>query len=118
YLLEGSGLDVTGREGVAGNDRGRLGEHDFQFRVGERLAIQRAEVLRLANRQLASAEALFPAQIQRQAGPQPGAIVMQETRQAAEVVVVTVAEDQRIEVLGCDPQHRQVVVESPGSETE
>src|SRR5438270_484534 len=52
HLLERSDRNVTGGESVTGDDCGNLREHHLHLGVGQRLAIQRAEVLRLADRPL------------------------------------------------------------------
>jgi hypothetical protein len=92
-------------------------KHHFHIRIGQRFAFQVTEILRLADDPFAGAETFFAAQIQGKLGAELAAVVLQEANQAAEMIIMAVAENQRIDAFGADPEHVKVVVECFGCES-
>jgi hypothetical protein len=78
HFFEGGERDVAGGEGMAGEHRRRFREHYFDLSIGERLAVQEAEVLGLTDGPFARAEAFFPSQIQGKIGLELAAVLLEE----------------------------------------
>lgn len=66
-------------------------EDHLDLCVGQRLAIQCAEILRLADGPLAAAEALLPADKKGHFRSDPGVVLLQKTHQSTEMIVMPMA---------------------------
>src|SRR5208282_6778957 len=90
--------------------RRTLRHGDFDSVLLDRRAVQHTEIT--GHRRcgpLPRAEAFLAADEQRDAGPEPGLASLQETDQAAEMVVVPVAEDQCVQCGGVNTENLSVV---------
>src|SRR5690242_2462623 len=114
-LLERNLPDAPRGEGVI-SDHGRLrGHHQRQSGIENGLAIERTE---LSAEIAAYAKRILAPDIERDARLQRAAVLLEEPDHAAEMIVVSMAEDHRIECGRLDPDDRHVVVEDLGREAE
>lgn len=115
HALERLAGDGAGGEAVVGEHRRSLGESHGQPGAADRLAVERSEAARFARHvQLARAEAFLAAEMQRQPGLELAPVGLEKTDHAAEVVVVPVAECQRVEFRRVDAGQQQVVQQCLG----
>ena len=96
HALERGALDGPGRERLAGDDGRRRAHHHPHLERGELAAVEDAEVRQVARLRPgaeAAAEGVLAADVEREIGGQAIAVLLQERQQAAEVVVMAVAQD-------------------------
>ena len=117
HLLERHLRHLAGREGVVGDQRRLLGEGHGHVGLRERVAVERAEVALLRRGgPLARAERLLAADVERELGPEPALGLAQEAGEPAEMVVVAVAQHQRVERSRVDAEQGRVVDQRLGRE--
>ena len=111
----------TRREGLAFNDDGRFRNYRFYVQGSQPTSIQRgAEFGKAAIRvaEIAMAEIVFPAEVQAQISAHPRALSLQESHQASDMVVVAVADNERIHLGDIDLENFEVVRVNAGREAE
>ena len=110
--LHAAARDLAGREGVVLDHGRRLAQHHRDLVRDDRATIERAEfaVLPLRRRRAdAMAEIVLAACVELYVGRKHAAIFVEEADQAAVVVDVPVADDQRLDLARIDLQQAHVV---------
>jgi hypothetical protein len=111
-LLKAVQPDLTRGERVIGDERRFLGKDHGNVRLFEGPAVERAEVpLDRRRRPFGRAEALLATEVEGEGGFQLVVAGPQEARDAAEVIVVTVAQHQSVECRRINTQKVDVVEE-------
>ena len=105
-LLERSLADAAGGEGVIGDDGRLLRCHQHQFGFENRVAVKRTE---LAAGVAANAERVLAADIEWQVSLQRVLVGRKKANHAAEMVVMTVTENERVKRRRIDLQDRHIV---------
>lgn len=121
YMLNAGARYHTRREGLAFNDDGRFRNYRFYVQGSQPTSIQRgAEFGKAAIRvaEIAMAEIVFPAEVQAQISAHPRALSLQESHQASDMVVVAVADNERIHLGDIDLENFEVVRVNAGREAE
>ena len=110
-LLDAVALDFSGRESVA-FDHGRgLAQHGLHLLCGDLLAVEDAELTVLPGRGAADTmtEIILAAGIELHVGGQHAAILVEKSDQAAVMIDMAVADDQRIDLRRIHIQKADVV---------
>ena len=103
----GTALDLTGRKGMATNNRRAFAQHDRDFARLERAPVQIAEIAESARRagwQDTAAEVVLAASIKLYVGGQRAAIFVEERDEPAVMIEVAVADDKRIDFPWVSPR--------------
>ncbi len=104
--LERNLPDAAGGEGLIGDDRRLRRQHQREIGIEDRLAVERAEI---AARIAAQAERVLAADVERHFAFQLALGGVEEADHAAEMIVMTVAQHQRVEGRRIDLEDRQIV---------
>ena len=105
-LFERGLADAAGGEGMIGDDRRLRRHHQRQVGVQNRLAVERAE---LAAGIAANAEAILAADIKRHLGLKRAPGGVEKADHAAEMIVMAMAEHQRVEGRRVDVEDAHIV---------
>ena len=109
--LERRAGDGAGGECLPADDHGLLGHDDAHVRLVQLTPVEDPEALALdiGRFEPAIAEGVFAAHVEREIGAHLLAVAGEEGQKAAEVVVVAMAEDERVDVRRVDLEERHVV---------
>ena len=107
-LLEADLWDPAGCEGMLRDDGRSLGQHEFEVRVHDRLAV---EGTILPGGRFARAEAVLASYEEGQLTLELPLIDREEAGQPAEMIIMSVAEHKGIEFCGVELENGDVVVE-------
>ena len=104
HALDAVALDLAGREGVVRDHGRRLAQHRRHLVRVDLAALECAVLTQLPRRAAAEAmaEIVLAAGIELQVGRQHAAILAQEADQAAVMIDMAVADDQRLDLAGVD----------------
>src|SRR5689334_15880171 len=111
-LLETALIDLTRGEAVACHERRALRRGDGEVRGAEGLAVDDAEIpLHRRRGPLPGAETVLAADMERKPWLEVPLVLSEKTSEAAEMVVMAVAQHERIDLGRLHPEQLHVVVE-------
>src|SRR4029450_1885029 len=110
HFLEARQFDSTAGKTVVGDERGSFGKGHLEIGLAQSLAVECTKVAPYwGSRPLQGTEALLAAYIERKLCFQVGIVLAQEANQTAEVVVMAMAQNRRVQRARIDLQQIKVV---------